>query len=140
MTGSDVLKYVRSRHAVGEQGSDNARGSRQQDVILALVQKLKNQKFWYDLHRDGLIYHFYMTEFSQYLPITEAIGIGKLMRSHLNGIAFTEGTPGIYPVDPLGTIYHPEGSASKYFGAWVYEITDQQKFKDAVRSSLEYSQ
>ncbi len=140
MSGSEVLKYVRSRHAVGEQGSDNARGSRQQDVILALVQKLKDQTFWYDLHRDGLIYHFYMTEFNQYLPVTEAIGIGKLLRPHLSGISFSEGTPGVYPTDQQGTIYHPEGSAAKYFGAWVYEIKDQQKFKDAIRTSLGYGQ
>ncbi len=38
--GSTALKYVRSRHALGEEGSDFARASRQQIVINALTDKL----------------------------------------------------------------------------------------------------
>ncbi len=40
MDGVRALKYVRSRHAEGDEGSDFARSRRQQDVMLALKQKL----------------------------------------------------------------------------------------------------
>lgn len=40
MDGARALKYVRSRHAEGGEGSDFARSSRQQDVSVALKQKL----------------------------------------------------------------------------------------------------
>ena len=40
MDGSTALKYVRSRHAEGEAGTDFARAQRQQRVILALKEKI----------------------------------------------------------------------------------------------------
>ena len=44
MDGERALSYVRSRHAEGEEGSDFARGRRQQDVLVALKQKLMTPK------------------------------------------------------------------------------------------------
>ena len=40
MSGERALMYVRSRHAEGEEGSDFARSRRQQDVMIALKEKL----------------------------------------------------------------------------------------------------
>ncbi|MFZ5845535.1 MAG: LCP family protein, partial [Patescibacteria group bacterium] len=40
MAGERALKYVRSRHAEGEEGSDFARSRRQQEVFVALKDKL----------------------------------------------------------------------------------------------------
>ncbi len=40
MDGALALKYVRSRHAEGEEGSDFARSRRQQDVLVAIKQKI----------------------------------------------------------------------------------------------------
>ncbi len=39
MDGATALKYARSRHALGEEGSDFARADRQQKVILAVKEK-----------------------------------------------------------------------------------------------------
>lgn len=138
MSGSEVLKYVRSRHATGIEGSDNARGSRQQDVILALIEKFKDQRFWYDLHRDGLLYQFYVANFSQYLPIQEAVAIAHQLLPHLTQLGFTEGTPGIYPDIEDGVIFHPTSETSKYFGAWVYEVKDLKLFKAEAQRDLHY--
>ena len=44
MDGSRALKYVRSRHAVGEEGTDFARGKRQQEVLLAMKQRLTSKE------------------------------------------------------------------------------------------------
>src|SRR3970282_549133 len=40
MDGTTVLKFVRSRHGTGGEGSDFARSARQQKVILAFRQKV----------------------------------------------------------------------------------------------------
>jgi len=40
MDGEQALKYVRSRHALGEEGSDFARARRQQKVIQAIKEKI----------------------------------------------------------------------------------------------------
>lgn len=46
MDGETALKYVRSRHAEGDEGSDFARSRRQQDLIIALKQKLVRPNLW----------------------------------------------------------------------------------------------
>lgn len=47
MDGITALKYVRSRHAEGDEGTDFARGMRQQDIIVALKEKIKKSKPWF---------------------------------------------------------------------------------------------
>jgi LCP family protein required for cell wall assembly len=47
MDGSTALKYVRSRHAEGDEGTDFARGIRQQDVIVALKEKIIQIQPWF---------------------------------------------------------------------------------------------
>lgn len=50
MDGDRALKYVRSRMAAGEEGTDFARGRRQQQVIAALKNKLLQPSiFWQNL-------------------------------------------------------------------------------------------
>lgn len=52
MSGERVLKYVRSRHAEGTEGTDFARSKRQQQMVLALKQKLFSTTFiWNNLSR-----------------------------------------------------------------------------------------
>jgi LCP family protein required for cell wall assembly len=46
MDGERVLEYVRSRHSEGDQGTDFARSARQQEVIAAMVGKIKSKEFW----------------------------------------------------------------------------------------------
>lgn len=47
MDGSTALIYVRSRHAEGDEGTDFARGIRQQDVIVALKEKIMQIQPWF---------------------------------------------------------------------------------------------
>ncbi len=47
MDGETALTYIRSRHADGDEGSDFARGRRQQEVIVALQEKLINPRTWF---------------------------------------------------------------------------------------------
>lgn len=47
MDGATALIYVRSRHAEGNDGTDFARGVRQQDVIVALKEKIMKMQPWF---------------------------------------------------------------------------------------------
>lgn len=46
MDGETALTYIRSRHAEGDEGSDFARGRRQQEVIVAILEKFKKPQTW----------------------------------------------------------------------------------------------
>lgn len=48
LSGETALKFVRSRHAVGDEGTDFARSARQQQVISALRQKIITPGFLLD--------------------------------------------------------------------------------------------
>ncbi len=47
MNGESALKYIRSRHAEGEEGGDFARSRRQQEVLLALKEKATHPAEWF---------------------------------------------------------------------------------------------
>ena len=56
MDGSTALKYVRSRHATGVEGSDFARNRRQQKVLAAIKNELKKSMGKLSLKRWKTIY------------------------------------------------------------------------------------
>jgi polyisoprenyl-teichoic acid--peptidoglycan teichoic acid transferase len=51
LNGETALKFVRSRHAVGDEGTDFARSKRQQQVIAALRQKMLTPAFLLDKNK-----------------------------------------------------------------------------------------
>lgn len=51
MDGPTALKFVRSRNAAGEEGSDFARSARQQRLLAAVKNRLLSPSFWYDYRR-----------------------------------------------------------------------------------------
>lgn len=51
LDGDRALKYVRSRYAEGEEGSDFARSVRQQRLIAAIKDRFLSPSFWFDYRR-----------------------------------------------------------------------------------------
>lgn len=51
MDGQTALKFVRSRNAEGEEGTDFARSSRQQQLILGLKQKIMTSEVFLDFNK-----------------------------------------------------------------------------------------
>lgn len=51
MDGEQALKFVRSRHAQGDEGTDFARSKRQQKVLLALKDKVLKDLDWKDISK-----------------------------------------------------------------------------------------
>src|SRR3989344_4270358 len=65
MDGSTVLKYVRSRHAAGVEGSDFARNKRQQKVLSAVKKELKKSMGKFSLKRWRTIYKTFARLFTR---------------------------------------------------------------------------
>jgi len=56
MDGATALKFVRSRHAEGNEGSDFARGQRQQQVIVALKNRILQEVKSFNLKKIQALY------------------------------------------------------------------------------------
>ncbi len=79
MNGSMALKYVRSRHAEGDEGTDFARGRRQQDVISALKEKILTAKLWFHPSLASLLFKTVDAATDSDMTVGEQLTIGKLL-------------------------------------------------------------
>lgn len=61
MNGETALKFVRSRHAEGDEGTDTARSARQQKVISAIENKLMDPKVYLNPKKDLAIWKVVMS-------------------------------------------------------------------------------
>lgn len=78
MDGETALKYIRSRKSEGDQGTDQARGNRQQQVISSLAEKLiAIRSYWKTPRLAGELFKLYQKDFGASLPLTEALTSAK---------------------------------------------------------------
>jgi LCP family protein required for cell wall assembly len=61
MNGDTALKFVRSRHAVGDEGTDIAREARQEKVISAIESKVMDPKVFLNPQKDLTIFRVVMS-------------------------------------------------------------------------------
>jgi len=78
MDGALALKYVRSRHAEGDEGSDFARGKRQQEVILALKTKLMSRDIYLKSGEIEKLYTAFDEATDMDMNIGELLTVGKM--------------------------------------------------------------
>lgn len=78
MNGDLALKYVRSRHAEGDEGSDFARSRRQQDVLLALKTKLTDPGVWF-FQRPLVLYRALDEAMDTDMKVGELLTVGKVL-------------------------------------------------------------
>ncbi len=116
MNGARALKYVRSRNAVGAQGTDYARSARQQQVILSLEQRVLSTKLLLEPQKiialSQLINHSVATDivdgdFTGFIKLAL-----KFDRSKLQTAALDQGDE-----DRQGLLVNPP--EAKYKGQWV---------------------
>ncbi len=107
LDGPTALKFMRSRHAQNEEGSDFARATRQRQVIEALASKLgarfRDDLRRYDLRLLGECYQFYNDRFADQLPFTHALALALdfLSRERLPQVS-----SGRLSVDEPGSVLH----------------------------------
>jgi LCP family protein required for cell wall assembly len=78
MNGELALKYVRSRHAEGTEGSDFARGKRQQEMLVALKEKITSKEILQNVDTLKKLYAAFDKASDMDLNIGELLTIGKL--------------------------------------------------------------
>lgn len=79
MDGKRALTYVRSRHAEGDEGSDFARGRRQQEVLIALQERLKNPSLWLPPSKALTLFESFDKASTTDMRIGELATVGKII-------------------------------------------------------------
>lgn len=77
MDGKRALQYVRSRQAEGQEGSDFARGQRQQEVLVALKEKLFKPNFWLSISRVRILFSAFEKATDTDMRLGEFFSVGK---------------------------------------------------------------
>lgn len=133
-TGEQALSYIRSRHSGDEQGTDIARGTRQQLVIKGLLDKISAPSTLQDPALLGKLFSFYQNTFADSLPIHDALATIRVLYPLRDAVALEPHAISIYPDDEKGVLFHP--TTSSYNGLWVYEILNPTSFIEEVHTAL----
>lgn len=134
--GETALKYVRSRHAEGDEGTDFSRSRRQQQVISALRAKILTPSFLLDQKKVEALIDIVSENLITNIPAKLYPTLAKLaldsQDNSLNSFALS------YLPDPDGItiLYHPP--VSQYKGEWVLVPKDNNwnALKQYVKNHL----
>jgi LCP family protein required for cell wall assembly len=131
MDGVTALKFARSRHAEGDEGTDFARGRRQQKIILAFKDKLLSSSTF--LNKETLQNVFGSLQSSVDTNIQEA-DYGSFFRFFL---AFQKAGSPSHSVDIDSYFVNPKNT-KLYGGAWVLvPAKNWDEIHSYVQKSLE---
>ncbi len=132
-----ALKYIRSRHAQGDIGTDNSRGERQQAVIEAILAKASNLNIISNPKTMAELYLLYEQNFAKSLPSRELLPlIREIVKKRAIPDIIKISLP-IFPDQEDGVIEHPP--QNEYDGQWVYRIVDEESFKTKIAELLKIS-
>jgi len=110
MDGVTALKYVRSRHALGDEGTDFARSARQQKVIRAFIGSL--------ISRDTVFNSARITTLKTALNDSIKTDINESLISSFTKLGLSLNYDEIKSVTIESLLYNPKNLAP-YGGAWV---------------------
>lgn len=118
MDGERALKYVRSRHGDGVEGTDFARSKRQQQMILAIKDKLMSANTIIDLPKLKELYTVYETEVESNISSEDLVSFfalyKKLDLQNLKRVVLDDRSS----LDEGGLLVSPE-NRDEYGGAYV---------------------
>ncbi|MCL5090982.1 MAG: LCP family protein [Patescibacteria group bacterium] len=129
MDGKTALKFVRSRNAQGEEGTDFARSLRQQQILKALKGKLfskeiyqnfRNYPTYFELFQNSFVTDLSRQDYGNLLLLASRLDWNNLKTASLSEDNF---------------LIHPK---SHYSGQWVLVSKDKdwQEFKNFVKEFL----
>lgn len=138
MDGERVLKYVRSRQAEGEEGTDFARSKRQQKVLLSLKNKILARETLLNpgkilslekLAGESIVTDIQTSEFDDFLKIARSQNLAKMRTLTLDTGDKNKGRDGLLINPPI----------SAYNGAWVLapRSGDWQEIQSYIKSQLQ---
>lgn len=118
MDGERALKYVRSRHGTGIEGTDFARSKRQQQVILAIKDKMLTAQTLIDLPKLKELFTLYETDVESNITNEELVSFYSLYTNldlkNFKRIVLDDRSTS----DEGGLLVSPEDT-SQYGGAYV---------------------
>lgn len=79
MDGATALIYARSRHAEGDEGTDFARSRRQQEIIIAMKEKILLMKPWFHLTKASQIYASFRSATKTDMIVGDQLTVAKQM-------------------------------------------------------------
>lgn len=88
MDGERALQYVRSRHATGDEGTDFARARRQEELIEAVLTKIKNPRDWYSAERVSQLYYIVLNRVITDLQKDDILQLVKLFFQNRTLLSF----------------------------------------------------
>ena len=130
LDGATALKYVRSRNAEGEQGTDFARSRRQQQVISAFKDKLFSAQTLLNPTRLLELKRTLSASLIHDLSDAEILALAKLAI----GFSSTHLRSGVLDTESE-LLIHPPVSA-RYDSQWVLIPRDDQQFKSYVTNLI----
>ncbi|MBI4058198.1 LCP family protein [Candidatus Gottesmanbacteria bacterium] len=117
MDGARSLKYVRSRHSEGDEGTDFSRGRRQQEILLALKNKILESM---SLRNISLLEHI-VSEVNRSarsdIPFGEALVLGRMILKSSQNMRRTALTQDIPEKKLKGLLINPP--QLEYNNLWV---------------------
>jgi anionic cell wall polymer biosynthesis LytR-Cps2A-Psr (LCP) family protein len=131
LNGEIALKYVRSRNAEGDEGTDFARAKRQQNLFLALKNNLLTSKVLLDPHKLQGLWQIVQKSFTTDIQLEEYPLWAKLLlqfeREKINNQVLN---------GEQGLLYHPQ---IHYSGQWVMLPLDPswQKIHEFIEKLIE---
>lgn len=141
MDGSTALKFVRSRHANGSEGSDFARSQRQEKIINAFVSKIFSLNFFanpgkiinlYETVEDSIDTDIQESEFDDFIKLAQ-----KFRNSEINSIVIDYGDKrnkrgGLLTNPPISEKYNYKWTLVPRIGEENYE-----EIHEFIRCNLE---
>lgn len=137
MNGERALKYVRSRHGDGSEGTDFARSKRQQKVILAIKDKLMSPTFVINLSKIKELFSLYEKDVETNIKSEDLVSFFALYK-RLNLTDFTKVVlDDRSSAESGGLLVSPEDREA-YGGAYVLipRVGDYSQIHSYVRKYL----
>lgn len=112
MDGATALKFARSRHALGTEGTDFARSKRQEKIILAFKDKLISTQI---LLNPATLDHLLQVAQTSFISDIHTAEIGAIIRLFME---YSKGDIALRTIDLTSQFYNPPNLAP-YAGQWV---------------------
>lgn len=117
MNGETALKYVRSRHAEGDQGTDFARSQRQQAVIASIRKEIVNASFLLDENKVNQLMDIINKNINTNIPTGLYPSLAKLAVDTKDNPIISIGLSDRPDKDGVTILYNPP--SKNYMGEYV---------------------
>lgn len=140
MDGERALKYVRSRYAEGEEGTDFARSRRQQRLLAAIKAKLFSPRILFNPFKAVQLIKALQQNFETDIPQKDWGGMAKLLLKMRSGDLKAEVLNG-GAEDKEGYLINPPPDPERYDNHWVLipRTGDWQEIQGYIRELLSQS-